>query len=142
MRPYQNKIKVDMKKTTSNGRRSQNIQSWIFQQPLIRSSWNFKVKIRERKPKWEIVAMKTTSNRRRHPMEDDLKILKVEYLNNNWLNLLQIWNWAPGDQIKIKIKFFEMKTTSNERWPQNIIIWISLQPLRLRETNQNWKCLK
>ena len=35
-------------------------------------------------------------------MEDDLKILKVEYLSNHWLDLPQILNLSSGDQTKIK----------------------------------------
>ena len=47
-------------------------------------------------------------------MEDDLKILKVEYLSNLWLDLPKIPKLSLGDQTKIKFGFkFEMKTTSN-----------------------------
>ena len=35
-------------------------------------------------------------------MEDDLKILKVEYLNNHWLDHPQITNVSSGDQTEIK----------------------------------------
>ena len=35
-------------------------------------------------------------------MEDDIKILKVEYLSNHWSDLYQILNWGLWDQIKIK----------------------------------------
>ena len=35
-------------------------------------------------------------------MEDDLKILKVEYLSNHWSDLPQILNLGLGDQTKIK----------------------------------------
>ena len=35
-------------------------------------------------------------------MEDDLNILKVEYLSNHWLDFPQIWDWSLGDQSKIK----------------------------------------
>jgi hypothetical protein len=35
-------------------------------------------------------------------MEDDLKIFKVEYLSNHWLDLPQISNLSLGDQTKIK----------------------------------------
>ena len=35
-------------------------------------------------------------------MEDDLKILKVEYLSNNWSDLPQIWNLSSGDQTKME----------------------------------------
>ena len=34
-------------------------------------------------------------------MEDYLKILEVEYLSNNWLDLAQILNLSWGDQTKI-----------------------------------------
>ena len=34
-------------------------------------------------------------------MEDDLKILKVEYLSNHWSDLSQILNLSSGDQTKI-----------------------------------------
>ena len=36
--------------------------------------------------------MKMTSNVRRPKMEDDLTILKVEYLSNHWWDLPQILN--------------------------------------------------
>ena len=52
----------------------------------------------------------------RPPMEDDLKILKVEYLSNHWLDLPQILNWSLGDQTKIQNTLNEddlqWKTTS------------------------------
>ena len=35
-------------------------------------------------------------------MEDDLKILKVEYLSNHQSDLPQISSLEPGDQIKSK----------------------------------------
>ena len=47
-------------------------------------------------------------------MEDDLKILKIEYLSNHWLDLVQ---------IRL------MKTTSNGRRHQNTKRGISQQPL-------------
>ena len=34
-------------------------------------------------------------------MEDDLTILKMEYLCNHWLDLTQIWNLSLGDQTKL-----------------------------------------
>ena len=40
---------------------------------------------------------KTTSNGRRPPMEDDLKILKVEYLSNHLLDHTQILNLSLND---------------------------------------------
>jgi hypothetical protein len=45
-------------------------------------------------------------------MEDDLKLLKVEYLH--WLELPQISNLSLEDQTKIKYGLeFEIKTTSD-----------------------------
>ena len=35
-------------------------------------------------------------------MEDNLKILKVEYLSNHWSEFPQIFNLSSGDQTKIK----------------------------------------
>ena len=35
-------------------------------------------------------------------MEDDLKLLKVEYLHNYWLDLPQIFNLSRVDQTKIE----------------------------------------
>ena len=34
-------------------------------------------------------------------MEEDLKILKVEYISNHWSDLTQIWNLSLGDQNKL-----------------------------------------
>ena len=99
-------------KTTSNGRRPPNIKSWISQQPLIGSSSNFKLKLRgpnqnKKYLKW-----------RRPPMEDNLKILKVEYLSNHWSDLPQILNLVLRDQTNIK-------KCMKWRWPpeeDNLII--------------------
>ena len=35
-------------------------------------------------------------------MEDDLKMWKVEYLSNHWLDLTQIWNLIYWDQTKVQ----------------------------------------
>jgi hypothetical protein len=49
-------------------------------------------------------------------MEDDLKILKVEYLSNHLLDPTQILNSSSGDQKKVKNAWneddLEWKTTS------------------------------
>ena len=34
-------------------------------------------------------------------MEDDLKVLKVEYIGNRWLDLSQILNLSSVDQSKV-----------------------------------------
>ena len=104
-------------KTTCNGRQPQNIKSWISQQPLIGSSSNFKLKLRG--PNKNNKCLKW----RQLPMEDDLKILKIEYLSNHSSDPPQILNLRSGDQTKIKM--LEMKMTSNGRRPQNIKSWIS-----------------
>ena len=79
--------------------------------------------------------MKTTFNGRRPRMEDDLKIWKFEYLSSHWSDLPQILNISLWDQTKVKIGLNEdnlqWKTTSNGRWPQNMKIWISQQPLNM-----------
>ena len=55
---------------------------------------------------------KTTSNGRRPPMEDDLKISKVEYLSNRILDPAQILNLDLGDQSKV-FKYFN---EDNQTW--------------------------
>jgi hypothetical protein len=46
--------------------------------------------------------------------KDDLKILKVEYRSNHWLDLPQTSNLGSGDQTKIKYDLkYEMKITSD-----------------------------
>ena len=60
--------------------------------------------------------IKMTSNGRQHPMEDDLKIFKVEYLSNHLLDLPQLLKLSFGDQTKAEIAVNEdelgWKTTS------------------------------
>ena len=53
------------RKTISNRRRPQNIESGISHQPLIGSSSNFKLKLRVPNQNQKILQMKTTSNGRR-----------------------------------------------------------------------------
>ena len=68
-------------------------------------------------------------------LEDNLKILKVEYISNNWSDLSQILNFSSGDQTKMKNTWNEedlqWKTNSNGRRPQNIKSWIYQQPMIL-----------
>ena len=61
-------------------------------------------------------------------MEDDLGILKVEYLSNHLLDPTQTLNLSLNDQT-ILYKFFKWKTTSTGRRPQIIKSGISQQPL-------------
>ena len=57
-------------------------------------------------------------------MEDDLKILKVEFLSN----LPQISNWGLGDQIKIK---------KNLKWRQPLME-DDLQILKVKYLSNHW----
>ena len=77
----------------------------------------------------KMLEMKKTSNARGTPMEDDLKILKVEYLSIHWSDFLQILNLSSGDHIKIKnvwneddLKILKIEYLSNH-WPDLSQIW-------------------
>ena len=61
--------------------------------------------------------MKMTSNRRRPPREDDLKIWKVEYLSNHW-TLVRSYSNLTLKLMRSNqcVKRYEMKTTFNGRW--------------------------
>ena len=61
-------------------------------------------------------------------MEDDIKILKLEYLSNHLLDHTQILKLSLDDQTKCLL-IFKMKTTSYGRQPQNIKSGISQLPL-------------
>ena len=61
-------------------------------------------------------------------MEDNLKILKVEYLSNHVLDHSLILNLSFDDQIII-LEIFKMKTASKGRRHQNIKSGIHQQPL-------------
>ena len=131
-------------KTNSNGRRPQNIKSWISQQPMTGSFSNFELKHRELN--WNhMLERKTTTNGnahkiskiwisqqtqiefssnlrlklrgpiqnqkclkwRRAPIEEYLKLSKVEYLSNPCSDLLQVLNWGLEDQTKIQNALIE-----------------------------------
>jgi hypothetical protein len=47
------------------------------------------------------------------PMEDDLKILKVEYLSNHWSDIILILNLSYGGQTKVN-RSLKVKTTPME----------------------------
>ena len=81
-------------KTTLNGRQPENIKSGLYQQPLIGSYSNFKLKLR-----WSNNIFYKSFKWGRTPMEDDLKIFKVEYLNNHLMDRTQLLNISLDDQI-------------------------------------------
>jgi hypothetical protein len=87
--------------TNSYGRWPQNMKSRIYQQPPVGSYSNLKLELLGSNQSAQMYQMKTTSNGRWPPMEDDLKIWKVEYLNNHWLDLTQILNLSYWDQTKV-----------------------------------------
>ena len=109
---------------TSNERWPQNMKSRISQKPLhwldLNQIWNLSYWDQTRVEKgyqmkttsngrWpqgvsieDNLQWKMTSNGRWPPTEDDLKIWKVEYLRNHWLDPTQIWNLSYRDQIKVQ----------------------------------------
>ena len=93
-------------KTTSNGRRPQNIKIGISQQPRTGSYSNFKLKLR-----WPNNIFKSLKWRR-PLMEDDLKILEVECLSNHLLDLTQTLNLGLDDQTIFQ-KSSKWRRTSN-----------------------------
>ena len=70
-------------------------------------------------------------------MEDDLKILKVEYLSHNWSDFPQILNLSLGDQTKKTNAWKE----DDHQWKKtsNIVSWISQQPLVVLSSNYKHK---
>ncbi len=78
-------------------------------------------------------------------MEDDLKILKVEYITNRWTDFLKTLNLSLGNQTKNKM--LKTKTTTRGGRPKKIESWIYQQPLigfssnlKLERQPQNIKC--
>ena len=126
-------------KTTSKGRQPQNIKSWISQQPQIGFSSNLKLKLRGPNQNQKY------SKQRQHPMEEDIKILKVEYITNRWTDFLKTLNLSLGNQTKNKM--LKTKTTTRGGRPKKIESWIYQQPLigfssnlKLERQPQNIKC--
>ena len=69
-------------------------------------------------------------------MEEDLEISKIEYLNNQRLNLPRILNLSSGDQTKIKM--LEMKMNFNGRWP---LMEEDLQISKIEYLSNHWSDL-
>ena len=124
-------------KTTSNARQPQNIKSWVSQKPLIGSSSNLNLRLRGPSQNLKVwngddLWWKTI-----------LKILKIKYLSNNWLDLPQISNVGSGEQIKIKSTWHEdnlhWKMTSKYlKWNISATTYPSSNfKLRPRGPNQN-----
>ena len=65
----------------------ENIKSWISQQPGIVFSSNLKLSSGDQT---KIICFEW----RQHPIEDNLKMLKVDYLSNYWSDLPQILNYV------------------------------------------------
>ena len=47
-------------------------------------------------------------------MEDDIKLLEVEYLSNHWSDLSQMLNLSSGDQPKVEDNGRQPKTIKIE----------------------------
>ena len=59
---------------------------------MVGSYSNLKLKLKESFQSVQKFQIKMTSYWKQPPMEDDLKIWKVEYLSNHLLDLTKIWN--------------------------------------------------
>ena len=106
---------------TSNGRWPQNIKIRIYHLSLIRPSSNLKIKVRG--PNQSECCLKWNWP----PMEDHIKILKVEYFSNHWSDLLLYCHTRPGG------KTYPIPKGSNDG-PKRGIIFITdpaSQPDRL-----------
>jgi hypothetical protein len=69
------------------------------------------------------------------PMEDDLKILKGEYLSNHWLDLVNILKLSCGYQTKIDESFIFI-TSMEDNLKQSKVDFLSNQNLtKLNETS-------
>ena len=71
-------------------------------------------------------------------MEDDLKILKVEYLSNYWSDLPQILNLCLGDQTKLDITHNE----DDSQWKMTskylkVNIWSNSDDLHCKTTSKD-----
>ena len=73
-------------KNIKSGRQPQNIKSGISQQPLIGSYSNFNLSL------YDQTIFCKSFKRGQPPMEDNLKILKAEYLSNHLLDPTHILN--------------------------------------------------
>ena len=83
-------------KKTSNGRRPQNIKSGISQKLLIGSYSNLNFSLDDQ------IIFYNSEKRRKPPMDDDINILKVEYLSNTLLDHNQILNFLDDQTIFYK----------------------------------------
>ena len=90
-------------KMTSNGRRPQNIERGISQQPLIGSYSNSKLKLRGQNHSLLWVVMKTTKPKLKTAWNENLTLSKEEYLSNLLLDITLILNLSWSDQPKIEI---------------------------------------
>ena len=77
-------------------------QSGISQLPLIVSSSTFKPKSMGPNQNLKLLALKTTFYGRHPFMEDQLKIVMVEYLSNHLLDLAHNLNFRLGEEMKIE----------------------------------------
>ena len=115
-------LQIIQMKTTSQGRRPQNIKSRISQQPLFRSYPNFKLKLMWPKQNLQIIQMKMTFHGRQPQNR------KVEYLNNPCSDLSQILNFCLCDQSEV-FKYLKWRRSPSEDNLTSIQSRISQWPL-------------
>jgi hypothetical protein len=110
---------------TSNGRRSPmeddlNMKSGIYQQPLVGSFSNLKLKL------WDEIRVYKGIKWRRPPVEDNLKIWNISASTGRILLYLISQQPLGGSYSNLKLKLlasnhsekmYQMKTTSNGRQP-------------------------
>ena len=68
---------------------------------LVRFYPNFILRLLRSKRSLQLLQIKTTSHGTRPPTEDNLKILKVEYLSNNCSDLIRILNLCLCHQSEV-----------------------------------------
>ena len=69
-------------------------------------------------------------------MEDDLIILKVEYLSNHWSNLPKTVNLSSRDKPKKKMKMKENSEEIKNAWKED-----DLQILKVEYLSNHWSDL-
>ena len=121
---------------TSNGRWPQNMKSRIAQQPLVGSYLNLKLKLLGSNKSVKRYQMKTTSNWRQPPTEEDLKIsqqqlvrsysnLKLELLGSNesvQRHLMKTASYGRRPPPEDDLKIWKVEYISNH-WADLSQIW-------------------
>ena len=79
---------------------------------------------------------------RQPPMEDNLKIWKIEYLSNHWSDLQQILNLSPGDQTKLKcLKLVDLLGKLLRKSQSKSWVWLCSAQLVLQNFSMIFICI-